>query len=61
MNITTLVLLPLMAYILNIRMKNVYISYKKNIEEKKLSEILLLMITVILIIALFIMSEIIMP
>lgn len=62
MSITTIALLPLMAYILNLRLKSVYLILKKNNEdEKKKSEILYLALSVILIVFLFILSELIMP
>lgn len=61
MSITTIALLPLMAYILSLRLKSVYLILKKNEVGKKKSEILYLALSVILIVFLLVLSELIMP
>ena len=61
MNITTIALLPLMAYILRKRILSIQMTYKKNIVENKKTEILLLFFTISIIIILLILSEILMP
>jgi len=61
MNITTIILLPLMAYVLNKRIRSVYVTYNKNIEENKSMEIFFLLLTIGLIITIIIMSELFMP
>lgn len=61
MNITTIALLPLMAYVLRKRINSLQLTYRKNISKNKKSEFLLLFSTIAIIILLLIISEILMP
>ena len=61
MNITTIALLPLMAYVLHKRIKSLQLTYRKDISKNKKSELLLLFSTITIIILLLIMVEILMP
>ena len=61
MSFTTIALLPLMSYCLYVRIDRISATFKHNQEEKKTSEIFLLLITILLIISIFVLSEILMP
>jgi hypothetical protein len=61
MSLVTIALLPLMGYLLYLRINSISVTFKHNYEEKKVSEIFLLLITILLIISIFILSEIVMP
>lgn len=60
MNITTIVLLPLMAYVLHKRLMSISLTYKENIKENKTTEVIFLLLTILIIISLLIISEILM-
>ncbi|PTX58731.1 hypothetical protein C8N46_11239 [Kordia periserrulae] len=61
MSLVTIALLPLMGYLLYLRINSISVTFKHHYEEKKTSEIFLLLITILLILLILFLSEIVMP